>query len=392
MQSAADRLLLIICCLVFIPANANEIAAVVSLLYAITISATNGYNRSDKAVITTTTLYIFLCIVSPAFCTFLPLVCYDAMDKIKRTTIQQDERQFPPHADFSIAPPNQGSGTSAMWVSLVIGALAISLARLSFEAFLTISALMAVSYALVSRRKALEYSQNLTKRLRDDTYERTVLLAEKNRELLEKQDYEVRLATLNERGRIAREIHDHVGHLLSRSILQIGALMVTETDEKKKENLDHIRDTLSQAMDSIRTSVHGLHDESIDLKTQVQAITKEFTFCQARTDYRLQNEPDKAIAYCFIAVIKEALNNVARHSNATLVTITLVEHPALYQLVIQDNGTNPQVDSGEGLGLRSIEDRVRALDGQFVVERERGFRLFISIPKRREFYASTHSR
>ena len=251
---------------------------------------------------------------------------------------------------------------------------------------------MAVSYALASRRKALEYSQNLTKRLRDDTYEKTVLLVERNRELLEKQEYEIRLATLNERSRIAREIHDHVGHLLSRSILQIGALMVTETDDKKKENLDHIRGTLSQAMDSIRTSVHGLHDESIDLKTQVQAITEEFTFCQSRTDYRLQNEPDKAIAYCFIAVIKEALNNVARHSNATLVTITLVEHPALYQLIIQDNGTNQQLDSGEGLGLRSIEDRARALDGQFVMERKRGFRLFISVPKRREFYASTHSR
>ncbi len=132
---------------------------------------------------------------------------------------------------------------------------------------------MAVSYALASRRKALEYSQNLTKRLRDDTYEKTVLLVEKNRELLEKQEYEIRLATLNERSRIAREIHDHVGHLLSRSILQIGALMVTETDEKKKENLDHIRCPLSQAMDSMRTSLHGLHDESIDLKTQVQAIT-----------------------------------------------------------------------------------------------------------------------
>ena len=40
-----------------------------------------------------------------------------------------------------------------------------------------------------------------------------------------------------------------------------------------KENLDHISNTLSQAMNSMRTSVRGLHDESIDLKTQVQAIT-----------------------------------------------------------------------------------------------------------------------
>ncbi len=38
-------------------------------------------------------------------------VCYDAMGKIKRTTIQQDERYFSPHADSSIAPPNQGDDT-----------------------------------------------------------------------------------------------------------------------------------------------------------------------------------------------------------------------------------------------------------------------------------------
>jgi len=60
-----------------------------------------------------------------------------------------------------------------------------------------------------------------------------MLLRQKNRELIEKQDYEIRLATLNERGRIAREIHDHVGHLLSRSILQIGALMVTKGREQR---------------------------------------------------------------------------------------------------------------------------------------------------------------
>jgi signal transduction histidine kinase len=210
-----------------------------------------------------------------------------------------------------------------------------------------------------------------------------MLLAQRNRELLENQDYEVRLATLNERGRIAREIHDHVGHLLSRLILQIGALIVTEEDEEKRRDLSVIRETLSQAMDSIRASVRNLHDESIDLKTQVEAIVEDFTFCPIRLDYRLEDEPEKAIAYCFIAVIKEALSNVIHHSDATLVTVILVEHPALYQLIVQDNGTELHLGSGEGLGLLSIEDRVRALGGQFVIEHKSGFRLFISVPKRR---------
>ena len=45
------------------------------------------------------------------------------------------------------------------------------------------------------------------------------------------QDYEIYLATLKERNRIAREIHDNVGHMLTRSILQLGALSVINKDE-----------------------------------------------------------------------------------------------------------------------------------------------------------------
>ena len=62
-------------------------------------------------------------------------------------------------------------------------------------------------------------------RLRDTSTELNMALKEKNRNLLEKQDNEIYLATLKERNRIAREIHDNVGHMLSRSILQMGALL-----------------------------------------------------------------------------------------------------------------------------------------------------------------------
>ena len=231
-----------------------------------------------------------------------------------------------------------------------------------------IAALMGVAYILATRTTELERSQTEARQLRDSGYEMAALLRQQNRELVEKQDYEIRLATLSERGRIAREIHDHVGHLLSRSILQIGALMVTKADVEERQSLSTIRDTLSQAMDSIRASVYDLHEESIDLRTQVEALVREFTFCPIRLDYGLELEPGKDIAYCFIAIVKEGLNNIIRHSNATQVTLALLEHPALYQLVLQDNGSGLNGEPGEGLGLRSIADRVGALGGQLVVE------------------------
>ena len=55
--------------------------------------------------------------------------------------------------------------------------------------------------------------------------------AGKKQEPMEKQDYEIYLATLRERNRIAREIHDNVGHMLSRSILQMGALITIHKEE-----------------------------------------------------------------------------------------------------------------------------------------------------------------
>ena len=259
-------------------------------------------------------------------------------------------------------------GCSAKTMLAAIAAVVVCFAGLSAGRAAIVVALIAVAWLLRSRFAAVERGQMELKRLRDNSHELAMLLTEKHRELLQKQDYEVRLAMLNERGRIAREIHDHVGHLLSRSILQVGALLATQKDEGTRSALSVIRDTLSQAMDTIRTSIHNLHGKSLDLKTQVEALAQSFTFCPLSVDYRLESEPRKEISHCFIAIIKEGLNNIMRHSDATRATLTLLEHPALYQLVLQDNGTRSSLGSrsalkSEGLGLYSMETVSRHWEG-----------------------------
>ena len=92
--------------------------------------------------------------------------------------------------------------------------------------------------------------------MRDTDTELKLVMEQRNRELLEKQDNEIYLATLRERNRIAREIHDNVGHMLSRSILQVGALATICKEETIRQQLAGINDTLNQAMNSIRESVH----------------------------------------------------------------------------------------------------------------------------------------
>ena len=94
----------------------------------------------------------------------------------------------------------------------------------------------------------------------------------KNRMLVEKQDYEIYAATLKERNRIAREIHDNVGHLLSRSILITGAAKALNASDTLSPVLDNLDHSLNQAMTSIRSSVHDLHDESLNLKEAAESL------------------------------------------------------------------------------------------------------------------------
>lgn len=189
---------------------------------------------------------------------------------------------------------------------------------------LTLSVLVFTGAALLLglRTQGLLRYRSRYQEAQDGARELSLHLERKNRELMDKQDYEVRLATLNERNRIAREIHDNVGHLLSRSLLQVGALQVVNRDETVRQGLDTVRQTLSGAMDSIRRSVHDLHDESVDLQMQLEAMLRDFTFCPVKLDYD-SGEMDRDLKLAFLAIVREALSNVMRHSNATMAAVTV---------------------------------------------------------------------
>ena len=94
-----------------------------------------------------------------------------------------------------------------------------------------------------------------------------------------------------------------------------------------------------------------------------------------------------------IAIFKESLANVIRHSNASKVVIVLREHPAIYQLIIQDNGSlidnqkrqlTAAIESKtfeRGMGLNNIVERVKGFDGNINFYFDKGFKIFITIPK-----------
>lgn len=252
-----------------------------------------------------------------------------------------------------------------------------------------------LAFFLWSHTRQYEILTRNFRQSRDDSEEHALLLSEKNKALLEKQDYEIYAATLRERNRIAREIHDNVGHVLSRSILMTAACKTINKNEALDPLLGNLEESLNGAMNSIRSSVHDLHDDAVNLEDAIKGLVKDFTFCPVTLTYDMSRQVPREVKYSLISITKEGLSNVMRHSNADSVNILLREHPALYQLCIEDNGTlgskipdiQTDADSNKmetvsgGMGLSNIQDRVKALGGTVQITQEKGFRIFVTIPK-----------
>lgn len=221
---------------------------------------------------------------------------------------------------------------------------------------------------------------------RDDLTEQSLTLKNKISDLSYDQDLQIKMATLDERNRIAREIHDNVGHLLTRSIIQLGALLAISKDPGMKENLGTIKTTLDEAMNEIRSSVHNLHEDSIDLYEQLNKFIEQFQFCEVKFSYEVEVNLDLKVKYSLISIVKEALSNVMKHSDATIVNISMFEHPEFIQLIIQDNGHCKEevtVLLNGGLGLESIRQRALQLGGRVKFDCKKGFKIFVTFPHKK---------
>lgn len=90
-----------------------------------------------------------------------------------------------------------------------------------------------------------------------------------------------------------------------------------------------------------------------------------------------------------VAVVREALSNVGEAHDATRVDVSVIEYPALYQLIVQDNGSRDGARSTAvdvptaqaGIGLQTMEERVSSLGGRLRTGYRKGFRVFATVPK-----------
>ena len=221
------------------------------------------------------------------------------------------------------------------------------------------------------------------KKLRDDSVEYNNMLKSRNKYLTDSMSNEVRNATLSERNRIAREIHDNAGHMITRSILQLGAIMTVNRNEKVYEQLVPLKASLDEAMNSLRASVHDLHNESFDFNQAAKGIIDELKDFKVKYLCDFTEKADKEVKYSFITILKEAVTNIVKHSSGDEVKIFISELEGHYQMMIEDNGVIEDKEGiSDGIGLINMETRITNLNGIFRVSTDKGFRIFISVPKK----------
>lgn len=252
--------------------------------------------------------------------------------------------------------------------------------RVHFSIELLVLILLAVY--LYYKTKDLNLSKKQKILLRDQEAEKQLLLEKKNELLYNQMENQVHMAILTERNRIAREIHDHVGHMISSCILQVGAITTIVKKDEEKALLRQLKTTLDEAMNQIRSSVHNIFDESVDLKAEMEKTLKILEKFNVDFLYDVSGEMEKEIKFSILAVVKEATNNIVKYSNGDSVVLQFREHPAFYQLLVSDNGTNKN-SSVPGIGLKSMSERIEKLQGIFRVNDENGFEIFVSIPKKK---------
>ena len=349
-----NKLLISLLCvtLAFSLYTSVSIPLVSSILLGVTISCLNSYFSNNKFTLVSFTIYFIFSFYFPAFFVLVPLLLYDA-----------------PHL-----PKNERTFLYCITVLLFfLNGYNFSLSGMLLLIYAFLSLLL--SKQQIAYRKLMDsYKKN-----RDEITEYNLILSKKNEALLEKQDYEIHVATLKERNRIAREIHDNVGHMLSRSLLQLGAILAIYKDEAIREHLLALKNTLNEAMDNIRNSVHDLHDSSMDLEENIHAILKDFQNYHISFLYDASDNLPKNIKYFIATIIKEALSNVVKHSNADSISIVVREHPSFCQVQIQDNGTNISIKDS-GMGLNSMKERIDSLSGFLKIDTSKGFQIFFSIP------------
>ena len=201
-----------------------------------------------------------------------------------------------------------------------------------------------------------------------------------------------KLAMDQERNRIARDIHDSLGHSLTALNIQLeSAIKLWEKDHQKAQTfLGNAKRLGTQSLQEVRSSVAALRQDQLAGKTLEEAIDLLVQDIQSNSSQQIKvnstihiaqplPNPLKVLLY---RVVQEGITNILKHAAARQVRLQLVSSRQIAALTLEDDGKGFDVSQARaGYGLQSMRDRAEAVGGTFVISSgSQGTSLQISVP------------
>lgn len=206
---------------------------------------------------------------------------------------------------------------------------------------------------------------------------RTYELAQTSAELQLKET-QIKVAALEERQRLARELHDSVSQALYGIALgaRTAQTQLKRDPVKLAEPLDYILSLAEAGLSEMRALIFELRPESLQSEGLIAALTKQSDALRAR--YKLEvvtlfdTEPNIPLETkeALYRIAQEAMHNIAKHAHATRVELSLMEKDGRLTLEIRDNGKgfDTMRDYPGHLGMKSMPERVAQIGGEFHIE------------------------
>jgi signal transduction histidine kinase len=198
---------------------------------------------------------------------------------------------------------------------------------------------------------------------------------------------------MRERNRVAREIHDNLGHYLTVVNVQLEAAKIVMHSQpaRAQDALDKAQALTQEGLAAVRHSVSALRESPLENRTLAEAIaslTAELRESGLVTELTIEGEPgirDPKIELTLYRAVQEGLTNVRKHARASRVDVSLRYLPQEIRLTVQDNGVGTQLseESNGRFGLIGIQERVQLLNGrmQITTAPQQGFQFIITLPR-----------
>uniref|UniRef100_UPI002353B7B1 sensor histidine kinase n=1 Tax=Deinococcus geothermalis TaxID=68909 RepID=UPI002353B7B1 len=198
-----------------------------------------------------------------------------------------------------------------------------------------------------------------------------------SRRLAEVQAEKEALAADAERERIARDLHDLLGHTLSVIVLksELASKLAQRDPARAVQEIREVERISREALSEVRAAVSGYRGSG--LKAELARAKVALDAAGVRLEYGGQPGPlPPEVEHGMSMVLREAVTNVVRHAHARECRVNITREGERYRLEIADDGVGGAAP--EGTGLTSMRERVRALGGEFTRDGTRGTRLVAS--------------